>query len=1323
LEESLWRRRGDGGHPEYYEAGLMARKRTRCLTSAISITCAAMAAIGLYFYGQLPATMESNFRQPPAWARPLTYWLWMNGNVSRQGITLDLEAMKRVGIGGVMMFDGGTYLPKGPYGYMSPAWRALMKHAIEEGNRLGLEIGMHNGPGWSSSGGPWITPERSMQQLVWSETAVSGPGRKEIELPQPRANEGYYRDAFVLAFPAALGEERPYADTVKSVKREPNSVTIEYKEPFDARSITVQAAFNGRFPNVTLEASQNGTTYQRVTGVSNPGRHGIQPPGMRNFSPVRARFFRVTGPGAGELAEVTLHRTPRIDDWNFKANFAYRVARQVDIPDPAPGDRPIDPKSVHDLTGSVDGTGHLKWDVPPGAWAILRIGSTTTGQLDVSASEAGRGLECDKMNREATDFHFQNVLAKVLADAGPLAGKSFGTVSIDSYEAGMQNWTAAFPEEFRKRVGYDLRAFLPAMTGRIVGDRAISERFLFDVRRTQAALMAEDYYGRMGELCRQHGLKFYVEGYGQGVFDELQVSGQTEFPMAEFWERTPWTPNRTMKMVSSAAHVYGKPVVAAEAFTGEEETARWQEYPYSLKILGDEMFSLGLNFIVFHRYAHQPHPTAVPGMTMGPWGFHMDRTNTWFEDSGRWLTYLARCQYLLQQGKPVADLLYFTGERSPGSDNFEIPAAPAGFDYDLINAEALLTRTTAQNGRIALRGGGSYRVLILPPDWKGSTPEFMRKLRDLVNQGATVVGPKPRFSLTLRGYPESENEVRRIADELWGSGRIAAKLELPGQHDFEYTTRKPDGALSWTHRKLPDGDLYFVANRQRRVEHAECTFRVAGMAPEFWNAETGEIRQAAIYSLSGDRVRVPIRLGPAESVFVVFRKPAAQRPVSWLSRDGSPVIDARPPAKAATPSIQGTFTVSVWAKPDTDLRLMPKESVTGHLDETGKFYLFPADEGDRLFGKGHAAAGLAVGRNGAYVVERSSGSSPAVLVVNTPIEGWTHFALVYREGQPRLYVNGKLAREGLSSGSVVHAGVGNPPPAPDTVYHFVGLDSLMRTSGRPALPSNGLAYYFEGNMTDPEVLDRAVSESEIAQRASLGVPPPENPADAEAWADAAGRVKALLWRGGTYQLDGQAAVNITVAAPRDITGPWRVRFQEGRGAPASVTLPKLISLREHPDPGVKYFSGTASYARKLEIPADFLAPRKRVVLDLGRVEVLARVKINGKDLGVVWKEPYRLDVTDAVHAGANDLEVQVSNLWVNRLIGDEQLPAENQYGTGAEHGILALPAWYRDGLPKPPGGRVTFATWQFYHKGDPLVESGLLGPVRLWNPVVRWLSE
>ncbi len=1306
--------------------------------------------------GQTQDELEAGFRQPPASAKPQTLWFWMNGNVSRDGITRDLEAMQRVGLGGALMFDGGTYLPEGPAKYLTPGWRELMTHAVKEADRLGLTLGMHNGPGWSSSGGPWITPDRAMQQLVWTETAVPGGKAVDVVLRQPQTNLDFYRDAFVLAFPTPAAEQTPYAEALRGITTASGgsvpatalsdgdlatSVAVtpqdflqfEFVAPTEIRAITVAPRRNGRFPNVTLEASDDGATYRRICAVTNPGRHGIQPAGAQSFPPVRARFFRAVPSGAGELAEVVLHRTSRVDDWNFKGNFAYRLGHQMEIPPPGSSDGAIDPATVVDVTAHLSPDGHLRWNPPAragaGGWTIMRVGFTPTGQHNISASAAGDGLDCDKFTQAAVDYHFDHVIAKVLADAGPLAGKSFTLVEIDSYEVGMQNWSADFPAEFRRRTGYDVRSYLPAMAGgRIVGDAARTERFLFDVRRVQADLMAENYYGRMEELCREHGLKFYVEGYGQGVFDELQVSGVPDFPMTEFWERTPWTPNRTVKLVASAAHVYGKPVVAAESFTGEEETARWEEYPYSLKILGDEMFGLGVNQMFFHRFAQQPHPSAVPGMTMGPWGFHFDRTNTWFEQSGPWLEYLARSQFLLRQGAYVADVLYFVGERPPDVAQYAMPVLPPGYNYDLANAEVLLNRASVRDGRIVLPGGASYRLLMLPPDLKCMTPDVMAKVRQLVAAGATVLGPKPESSPTLRGFPASEAAMRATADELWsgralGRGRVIANesvadalRDIGVAPDFEFASRQPDTAVSWLHRRLADADIYFVANRQRRVDEITATFRVAGREPEIWQPETGEMKRAAIYAPDGGRVRLPLRLGPAESVFVVFRRPAGS-PAQGLMRDGVPLISAKAPAVHERSAVSNNFTMSLWAKPDIDLRVMPRESATGSIDETGKFYAILADEGDRVFGAGHATAGLAIGRNGVLVVERSSKGLPAVLVARTPIAGWTHFAVVYRDGKPRLFVNGRFVREGLASGSIVHPGIGSPPPMPGDSFNFPALDSMTRTSGLPRPPSQGMAFYFEGNMTPPQLVESALSDEAVAQLAAPGLPPEDETPDAELAQRDDGKADALIWHSGSYALGQGKQVNVTVAAPVTFAGPWRVAFQGKRGAPASASFPQLISWHRSADAGIKYFSGMATYTHSLDVPADFVGAEKRIVLDLGRVEIIARVRINGRDLGILWKEPYRLDVTDAVHTGANDLEVAVTNLWPNRLIGDEQLPAENDYATGGEHGILKLPDWYAKGEPKPPGGRITFATWKFYTKDEPLFESGLLGPVRLLDPV------
>jgi hypothetical protein len=1291
--------------------------------------------------------LSNEFRAPPSAAKPRTFWFWMNGNVSADGITRDLEAMQRAGVGGVMAYDGSDYLPAGPAGYLQPAWRSLMTHAIKEANRLGLDFGMHNGPGWSSSGGPWVPPELSMQQLVWTETTVTGGRRVELDLPPPHRLRGYYADALVVAFPAAPAEQVGYEDEIATVVRSDGaplalaalsdgrfdtttalaagqSVTLEFKRPLEMRALTAWPPTNGRFAAAEVAVSTDGRNYTPLVNVGVPGRHGILAPAARSFPPTTARFVRLTATRAGEWGDFVFHRSDRLADWVAKANFDYRVAGQLRLP--AAVESGLDPASVVDLSTRTQ-AGRLTWDAPPGAWTILRFGHTSTGKENVAASAAGRGLEVDKFNPAAIEFHFKHVVERIRADAAAAGATGPQTLEVDSYEAGMQNWTAALPAEFARRVGYELWRYAPALTGRIVGDAAVSERFLFDFRRVQADLMAENYYGRLGELARAHGLRYYVEGYGPGNFDELRVSGLPDVPMTEFWTRTPWTPNRAVKMVTSAAHIYGKRLVAAEAFTGEFRTSRWLEYPYALKILGDEMMAHGVNQFYFHRFAHQPHPDAVPGMAMGPYGFHFDRTNTWFDHARAWTAYLARTQALLRHGTPVADVLYYTGERAPEAAQLIQPVLPAGYTYDLVNTDVLLRRLRVERGDYVLPEGGRYRVLVLPPDLQAMRPALVEKLREFVAAGGTVVGPEPKFSPTLEGFPGSEEVMRRTAAELWQHPRVFASAsiadalrQLRVPPDVTWASPRADTALSWQHRRLENGDLFFIANRQRRPEEVVVSFRGMGQfQPEIWRPESGEQATAAVFQNSDGRALVPLRLEPGEAVFVRFHRLAGPA-AATLTKDGTPLLSTQVALPHGTPP-SGDFTMSAWVKPDTNLRLLPTESATGRIDEVGKFYAIPADPGDRRFGAGAATAGLAVGRNGVFVVERSSDACPAVLVHAAPISGWTHVAVVYRDGIPELWLNGVLARRGLKTGRNVHSGVGAPPPPLDYTLNFPALTSLARAANETLPPSRGAVFFHEGNLADVRDFARPLSEDEIAALAAAPLPEPELPTATEVTRSVQG-ASALVWRSGAYRLGDGPVRPTAVAAPQRLDGPWRVDFQPGRGAPESIELPELRSLHLQADAGVRHFSGLATYRRSFSVPAAWLAADRRVVLDLGRVEVTAGVRVNGREVGVAWKEPYRLDVTDFVRVGENTLEVEVATLWVNRLIGDEALPPEADYGIRDEqgndpHGITRLPDWYREGKPKPPGGRVTFTTWKFYDRAEPLVASGLLGPVRLLNPV------
>ena len=655
-----------------------------------SARCILVMCLVLCMRGPSPAAAQDNierdFLRPPLAARPMTWWHWMNGNVTKEGITADLEAMKRIGLGGAQIFNVSQGEPLGPIRFMSPEWRALTRHAISEAERLGLKLAIHNCAGWSESGGPWITPELSMQKIVWSETYIHGGAHVSQLLTQPETRQGTYREIAVVAFPTLPGDGNI---------------------PDRGRTAAAQAA--------------GGPLRRRIDQIQ--ARIGMTPNARLTFSK---------------------------GDW--------------------PSESTIPRNRVLDLSARLQSGGRLDWNAPAGEWTVVRFGHTSTGQMNAPAPDSGRGLECDKMSRIAVTRHFEGMMAKVIADAGPLAGRSLKFVLADSWDAGTQNWTPAFRDEFRNRMGYDLTPWLPAFTGRVVGSLDESERVLWDFRRVIADLIAENHYSVIRELCALHGMEFTAEAPGIGmptIADEIQCKGRTDMPMGEFW----LDGHNDSKEAATAAHVYGKRRASAEAFTAITRDAKWTKAPYDHKAIGDLNFCRGINLFVFHRYAMQPWLDRKPGMTMGPWGTNFERTNTWWEQSRAWMTYLSRCQALLQDGLFVADACYYYGEGAPNTIDAErsalSPPLPAGYDFDVCDRETLLTRMRVADGRIVLPNGMSYRVLVLP-DTNRMTVPVLRKIHDLVEAGATVVGPRPEKTPTLSGYPTADAELQRLADRMWG---------------------------------------------------------------------------------------------------------------------------------------------------------------------------------------------------------------------------------------------------------------------------------------------------------------------------------------------------------------------------------------------------------------------------------------------------------------------------------------------------------------------------------------------------------------------------
>jgi hypothetical protein len=1306
------------------------------------------------------ADIEADFMNPPTSAFAQTWWHWMNGNITKEGITLDLEAMKRVGLGGFQNFDAGTGIPKGPVIYLSDKWFELKKHTINEAMRLGLEFTMANCPGWSSSGGPWITPELAMQQLSWSETFLTGGTAVNTTLPQPFKKLDYYKDIAILAYPSLKGEAGLSTYLARASTAE-GVVDIKKLNGQDAGGITISKAANEKsawilfeFANkqkirslsfinypiaetrgnggiaeggrggarLTLEVSDDGQQFRTIP-IKTENIMGGEGLVSLNFEPLTAKYVRLSNSQARRYEQFAFTDVERNIDWMKKANFAFQYGPNFDNEGTLVStETHIDPASIIDLTSFVGADGLLKWAAPVGNWTVLRIGYTPIGALNHSAPDTGIGLDCDKYNAQAIEFHFNKMMQNLLPALAPLADKGKVGLLIDSYEIGMQNWTALFPQDFEKKTKYSITKFLPALTGRIIGGNEQTDRFLWDFRRVQADLMADNYYGKFTELCHQHKITSYVEPYDRGPMEEMQIGARVDVPMGEFWNglstlfQNNYQMRRTTKLAASIAHINGKTIVGAESFTSEPESARWQEYPFGMKALGDKMFTQGLNRIIFHRYAHQPHPTALPGMTMGPWGIHFDRTNTWWEQSRAWLKYLARCQYLLQQGKFVADLLYFTTEESDvytriNRDELN-PQPPIGYDYDLVNTETVLSRLDIKDHQIALPDGMSYRVFILQ-DVKALTVGVLRKLIELVDKGMYLIGTKPVRS---RGLKADNAEFNELTAKLWGDksdsneysygkGKVFLGLELQAvldkisiKPDVIISSRSGDAPVLYIHRKVGDTDIYFLSNQRRNSEELVCSFRVNGKQPELWDADTGVTLPLAVFETANGRINIPISMAPSGSVFIIFREASTKLHVSELSRNGQTVLSTEnyPDVKRTLyKELAGNFAISFWAKPESNVMLAVSPAFEPGRNTWTDFYAIYPSAGRILYGEGHATAGCTVGRNGVAIWENSSGDPVFTLAAPVPISGWSHIALIYRDNVPSVYVNGKLVKKGSKSAQTVHPGTGQ------------------------AYLQEGASYY-NGDMSEPQVIDSVIDDAKIESIYLIGYHGNNHTST-----NTIAPIKdgLVLLKDGKYAFkynSGKAtSFAVQLSKPIDLSKAWQVSFPADRGAPTSISLPQLASLHLHETDGVKHFSGTCTYTKTFQMAAH---KSNRVFLNLGSVAAIAELKVNGKDFGILWKRPFEVDISNVLKAGTNHIEVKVTNLWPNRLIGDEQFPEENEYtpGGGASGfaslingAIVKLPEWYMQGKPKPKTQRVTFTTWKHYKKDDPLLESGLIGPVTL----------
>ncbi len=767
------------------------------------------------------APLASSFVSPPPGTRPGCYWYWINDNVSKAGITKDLEAMARVGIG--RAYIGHVFgqnerwqTPVGKVTFMSEAWWEAVQWAVREADRVGVEIGFFNSPGWSQSGGPWIKPAQAMRYLGASETIIEGGRRINLALPVPeirtfpmsggskpeptgpKFTDKEFQDVRVIAFrqPEAeandidMARVKGSSPTLKSldalldgsaqtsIKIGPKAHIVDFHLDGipPVQSLSLVPLDQLYTLTCAVAASEDGTTFREIARhVEQRGHQGPRnkDPILIPFPETNAKHLRVTLSASRDvsLAGLALSR---------RSVVAHHVRKQLGEtspsvrppwdsyvwetqPEPAAGSA-VASADVIDLTDKMDAAGRLDWDAPRGRWVVMRTGMIPVGAQCAPASPQSRGLEVDKMSREHIRSLFDGMVGEFLRRTPPANRKALKYVIADSYETGPQNWTDGLVERFAQRFAYAPVRFLPCLTGRVVDTPEVSTRFLWDWRRLVAETIATEYVGGLREVSNENSLSLWLENYGHWGFPSefLLYGSMSDQVGGEFWEDGDPLGDVECRAAASCSHIYGRADAYAEAFTSSRTFA---QSPASLKNRCDWVFGAGINHFILHVYIHQPDERK-PGITAW-FGTAFNRHNTWFEPAKAFIDYTRRSAVLLKAGRPAIDVAYYIGENAPSMQGPRDPPLPDGYDFDYINSDVLIRRAAVADGRIVLPNGPSYAALVLPKQTL-MRPEVAEAIRRLARDGACVVGPKPSSSPSLAGYPACDRTVAAIAEEVWG---------------------------------------------------------------------------------------------------------------------------------------------------------------------------------------------------------------------------------------------------------------------------------------------------------------------------------------------------------------------------------------------------------------------------------------------------------------------------------------------------------------------------------------------------------------------------
>ena len=1102
--------------------------------------------------------LRSGFANPPASARPLTWWHWINGSVSKEGIVKDFEGLKNAGVAGVQLLNANMYVPDGHLRFHSEDWFDYVNFAIQKADEYGLEFYIMNADGWANSGGPWITPEKSMKRLIWSETPISSKGgRVSVELKMPSGiKEDFYKDYCTLVVPAADSDgEIPNISTSDSGKT--FDITFEYKKPVERRIFHFTVNAKGQPTTLIgwVSVSADGKNFKKLRDFRMEGR--ITDVNLTlAFPQTKSKYFKVSIPkNVAKLKffdhnKYALSNSSIVDMAKSKSlslnggGMKNVMSKAADNEDTA-GALKLD--QILDATKSVSEDGVLSMNLPAGKWVAIRFGYTSTGAKNHPCQPEGHGLEVDKMSQEHTLFHMESSLGRTIKESKNYIGKSFKGILLDSWEVGSQNWTEKMPDIFKERRGYDIKKFLVACTGRAVISPAVSDAFLSDFRRTISEAVAGEYFGGVRKFSNSNGLVLYGEPYGGACFNEMAAADNLDFVMSEFWvERininstVPFGGSKTDKNRGfysiatnhgSNSHITGRKVFGAESFTAVDEAGMWAGTPKRLKLWGDAAYNMGINRFIFHTTAHQPNDLK-PGFSLGRYGTHFGRANTWWKDAKVWTDYLSRSQFLLQSGLPVAQILVL---RTDDINQYHQPSMvllPSGYLSENCTLE-FFKNCSVKDSKMVSPYGMSFDAIVTERDYSVDLGT-LKKLAEAKAAGIPIIGVKPSAPDNLLDATKNYEEWKSLAEEVFGPSDksthawedVQSALEGKGiGKDFNAVPHKEGEKLyiGFSHRRYGKSDIYFVANQSLEgAASFTASFAVSGKIPQLWDAVSGAITPVVAYEDNGKSTSFDLRLARNGSIFVVF------------------------------------------------------------------------DAGDAK-------------ENSPVRIEQASSSE------RVPESFETY--------------------ETLPDGTLI-----------------------LYKSGLCAVSKDGSRTPLEPVKAIPE--DRQV------------------------------------------KLDS-----------------WKVKFVSPFDETFTLSFPKLKSWGDFLNTKIKYFSGTGTYYIPLEISADEISEGSRVVLDLGEVWDLATIRLNGKKVCTLWTYPYSADITEFLKAGTNELEIDVTNNWQNRMIGDELLKQDTKYnmkGSKFTIGRLAeFPEWYGDAKKTAARERKTWAIWKHFDGTEKTRDAGLIGPIVL----------